>query len=228
MVSGLVGQKIGMTRVFTPEGQSIAVSVIEVLPNRVTQVKNTDNDGYNAIQITTGLKKPSRVSKPLLGHYAKAGVEPGVGLWEFEMGGQPHEFIVGSELTVKLFETIFQVDVISVSKGKGFAGVIKRWNFRTQDATHGNSRSHRVGGSIGQRQSPGKVFKGKKMAGQMGNKQVTVQNLDLVRVDAEKNLLLISGGVPGAPGTYVVIYPAKIQKNKAAAKKTDKKSGDKK
>jgi large subunit ribosomal protein L3 len=211
MVPGLVGQKVGMTRVFTEKGDSIAVSVIEVIPNRITQVKSIETDGYTAIQVTTGTKKASRLSKPMIGHYAKANVEPGVGLWEFRVKSTD-DFKVGNELTVKLFETISLVDVVGVSKGKGFAGVIKRHNFSTQDASHGNSLSHRVGGSIGQRQSPGKVFKGKKMAGQMGNKQVTVPNLDLVKVDAEKGLLLISGGVPGAPGTYIVIYPAKGEK----------------
>lgn len=211
MVPGLVGQKVGMTRVFTDKGESIAVSVIEVIPNRVTQVKNIETDGYKAIQVTTGSKKASRLSKPMIGHYAKANVEPGVGLWEFRIDSAD-DFKVGSERTVKLFESISQVDVVGVSKGKGFAGVIKRHNFSTQDASHGNSLSHRVGGSIGQRQSPGKVFKGKKMAGQMGNKQVTVPNLDVVKIDAEKGLILISGGVPGAPGSYVVIYPAKGEK----------------
>jgi large subunit ribosomal protein L3 len=211
MVPGLVGQKVGMTRVFTEKGASIAVSVIEVIPNRITQVKSVETDGYKAIQVTTGAKKISRLSKPIIGHYAKANVQPGVGLWEFRVNSLD-EFKVGSELTVNLFESIMLVDVVAVSKGKGFAGVIKRHNFSTQDASHGNSLSHRVGGSIGQRQSPGKVFKGKKMAGQMGNKQVTVPNLNLVKVDVEKGLLLISGGVPGAPGTYVVIYPAKGEK----------------
>jgi large subunit ribosomal protein L3 len=211
MVPGLVGQKVGMTRVFTEKGASIAVSVIEVIPNRITQVKSVETDGYKAIQVTTGAKKISRLSKPIIGHYAKANVQPGVGLWEFRVNSLD-EFKVGSELTVNLFESIMLVDVVAVSKGKGFSGVIKRHNFSTQDASHGNSLSHRVGGSIGQRQSPGKVFKGKKMAGQMGNKQVTVPNLNLVKVDVEKGLLLISGGVPGAPGTYVVIYPAKGEK----------------
>ncbi|MDX2164419.1 MAG: 50S ribosomal protein L3 [Gammaproteobacteria bacterium] len=211
MVPGLVGQKVGMTRIFTDKGDSIAVSVIEVIPNRVVQVKSSETDGYVAIQVTTGTKKSSRLSKPMIGHYAKANVEPGIGLWEFDVK-TPDDFKVGSELTVKLFESISLVDVVGVSKGKGFAGVIKRHNFRTQDASHGNSLSHRVGGSIGQRQSPGKVFKGKKMAGQMGNKNVTVPNLSVVRIDAEKGLILISGGVPGAPGSYVVIYPAKGEK----------------
>lgn len=211
MVPGLVGQKIGMTRIFTDKGDSIAVSVIEVIPNRVVQVKNTETDGYVAIQVTTGTKKASRLSKPMIGHYAKANVEPGIGLWEFRVNSAD-EFKVGSELTVNLFESISEVDVEGVSKGKGFAGVVKRHNFRTQDASHGNSLSHRVGGSIGQRQSPGKVFKGKRMAGQMGNKNVTVPNLRLIKVDAEKGLMLISGGVPGAPGSYVVIYPAKGEK----------------
>lgn len=206
---GLVGKKIGMTRVFTEQGESIAVSVIQVLPNRITQVKNIATDGYHGLQVTMGNKKVSRLNKPLVGHFAKANVEPGEGLWEFRLDNASEDLKVGSELTVQLFEKISHVDVISMSKGKGFAGVIRRWNFSSQDATHGNSLSHNVPGSIGQRQSPGKVFKGKKMAGHLGNRRTTVQNLKLVKVDADKNLLLISGGVPGAANACVIIYPAK-------------------
>jgi len=185
---GLVGRKVGMTRVFTEEGVSIPVTVVEVEANRVTQVKSLETDGYAAIQITAGDKKASRVSKPEAGHFAKAGVEAGRGLWEFRLENG-EEFEVGAELTVELFNEIKKVDVTGSSKGKGFQGAVKRWNFRTQDATHGNSLSHRAPGSIGQCQTPGRVFKGKKMAGQMGNERVTTQNLEIVRVDAERNLL---------------------------------------
>jgi len=207
MIPGLVGRKIGMTRIFTEQGESVPVSVIQVIPNRITQVKNQETDGYTAVQVTTGHKKASRLSKPLIGHYAKANVEPGDGLWEFRVD-KVDDFKVGSELTVQLFEKITYVDVVGVSKGKGFAGVIKRHHFAAQDATHGNSLSHRAPGSIGQRQSPGKVFKGKRMGGQLGNKRVTAQNLKLVKIDSEKNLLLVSGGIPGSMNTYVMIFPA--------------------
>lgn len=209
MAIGLVGRKVGMTRVFQEDGASVPVTVIEVTANRVTQVKTEETDGYRALQVTTGEKKASRVNKPLAGHYAKAGVEAGRGLWEFRLeDGEGDDFAVGSEITVELFTDTKQVDVTGTSKGKGFAGTVKRWNFATQDATHGNSLSHRAPGSIGQNQSPGRVFKGKKMAGQMGNKQVTVQTLDVVRVDAERGLLLVRGAVPGATGGDVVIKPA--------------------
>jgi len=209
MAIGLVGRKCGMTRVFTAEGVSIPVTVIEVEPNRITQVKSLESDGYSAVQVTTGSRKASRVVKPEAGHYAKAGAEAGRGLWEFrveesELGG----FKVGDAIQVGIFEAGKKVDVTGTSKGKGFAGVIKRWNFAAQDATHGNSLSHRAPGSIGQNQSPGRVFKGKKMAGHMGNRQVTTQSLEVVRVDAERNLLLVKGAIPGAPGTDVVVSPA--------------------
>ncbi len=218
MTLGLVGQKIGMTRVYTENGVVTPVSVVHVEPNRVTQIKTLENEGYSAIQITVGKKKTSRLNKPQLGHFSKAKVEPGLGLWEFRLEDINADFSVGSEITVKLFENVSYVDVVGTSKGKGFAGVIKRHNFSSQDATHGNSLSHNVPGSIGQRQSPGKVFKGKKMAGQMGNKRVTTQNLKIIKVDAEKNLLLISGGIPGSADGYVVIYPAskKAFKNQGA------------
>lgn len=204
---GLIGRKVGMTRVFTEEGVSIPVTVVEVEANRVTQVKSLESDGYAAIQVTAGAKKASRVSKPEAGHFAKAGVEAGRGLWEFRLENG-EEFEVGAELTVELFNEIKKVDVTGSSKGKGFQGAVKRWNFRTQDMTHGNSLSHRAPGSIGQCQTPGRVFKGKKMAGHMGAERVTTQNLEIVRVDAERNLLLIKGAVPGATGGNVIVKPA--------------------
>ncbi|MBF9001754.1 MULTISPECIES: 50S ribosomal protein L3 [Vibrio] len=204
---GLVGRKVGMTRVFTEEGVSIPVTVVEVEANRVTQVKSLDSDGYSAIQITAGAKKANRVTKPEAGHFAKANVEAGRGLWEFRLENG-EEFEVGSELTVELFNEVKKVDVTGTSKGKGFQGAVKRWNFRTQDMTHGNSLSHRAPGSIGQCQTPGRVFKGKKMAGQMGAERVTTQNLEIVRVDAERNLLLIKGAVPGSTGGNVIVKPA--------------------
>ena len=206
MTIGLVGRKVGMTRIFTEDGVSIPVTVIEVEANRVTQVKSVETDGYNAIQVTTGAKKASRVTKPEAGHFAKAGVEAGRGLWEFRLNNG-ETFTVGSELKVDLLADVKLVDVTGTSKGKGFAGTVKRWNFRTQDMTHGNSLSHRVPGSIGQNQTPGRVFKGKKMAGHMGAERVTTQNLELVRVDAERNLLLIKGAVPGATNGNVIVKP---------------------
>ncbi|AIX49538.1 MULTISPECIES: 50S ribosomal protein L3 [Pantoea] len=205
-MSGLVGKKVGMTRIFTEDGVSIPVTVIEIEANRVTQVKDLENDGYQAIQVTTGAKKANRVTKPEAGHYAKAGVEAGRGLWEFRTEGE--EYSVGQSISVEIFADVKKVDVTGTSKGKGFAGTVKRWNFRTQDATHGNSLSHRVPGSIGQNQTPGKVFKGKKMAGQLGNERVTVQSLEVVRVDAERNLLLVKGAVPGATGSDLIVKPA--------------------
>ena len=207
MTIGLVCRKVGMTRIFTEDGVSIPVTVIEVEANRVTQVKSVETDGYNAIQVTTGAKKASRVTKPEAGHFAKAGVEAGRGLWEFRLNNG-ETFTVGSELKVDLLADVKLVDVTGTSKGKGFAGTVKRHNFRTQDMTHGNSLSHRVPGSIGQNQTPGRVFKGKKMAGHMGAERVTTQNLELVRVDAERNLLLIKGAVPGATNGNVIVKPA--------------------
>lgn len=209
MSIGLVGRKSGMTRVFTEEGSSVPVTVVEVLPNRVTQVKTDETDGYSAIQVTTGSKKSNRVSKASAGHFAKAGVEAGRGLWEFRgTADEISAFAPGAELTVTTFEEGQIVDVTGTSKGKGFQGVIKRHNFRMQDATHGNSLSHRAPGSIGQNQTPGRVWKGKKMAGHMGDERVTTQNLEVVRVDAENNLILIKGAVPGATGANVIISPA--------------------
>ena len=207
MTIGIVGRKSGMTRVFTDEGVSVPVTVVEVLPNRVTQIKDLETDGYRAIQVTTGDRKASRVSKPAAGHYAKAGTAAGDGLWEFRLDGSEETFEVGSELTVERFEQGQKVDVAGRSKGKGFQGAVKRWNFSMQDATHGNSLSHRAPGSIGQCQTPGRVFKGKKMSGHMGAERVTTQGLEVVRVDVERNLLLIKGAVPGAPGGEVVIRP---------------------
>ena len=209
MAIGIVGRKCGMTRVFTEDGVSIPVTVIEATPNRITQLKTDEVDGYRAVQVTVGSRRPSRVSKATAGHLAKAGVEAGRGFWEFRLAeGDAEGLEVGGELRVDTFEAGQIVDVAGTSKGKGFQGGVKRHNFRTQDATHGNSLSHRAPGSIGQNQTPGRVFKGKKMAGQMGNVRCTTQNLEVVRVDAEKNLLLIRGAVPGAPGSDVVVHPA--------------------
>ena len=207
MTIGLVGKKCGMTRIFTEDGASVPVTVIEVDPNRIAQVKTLDADGYAAIQVTTGAKKGSRVNKPEAGHFAKAGVEAGRGLWEFRTDADA-EYKQGDVIGVDLFEQGQKVDVTGRSKGKGFQGAVKRWNFRTQDATHGNSLSHRAPGSIGQCQTPGRVFKGKKMAGHMGDVKTTVQSLEIVRVDAERNLLLIKGAVPGATGADVIVKPA--------------------
>lgn len=207
MSLGLVGRKSGMTRVFTADGASIPVTVVEVEPNRVTQVKTSVADGYSAVQVTAGVRRASRVSKPQAGLFAKANVGAGRGLWEFrcEESQLP---AVGDQLTVTMFDAGQSVDVTGVSRGKGFQGTIKRWNFAAQDATHGNSLSHRAPGSIGQNQSPGRVWKGKKMAGHMGAEQVTVQSLEVVRVDAERNLILIKGAIPGAPGGDVIIKRA--------------------
>ncbi len=209
MAIGIVGRKRGMTRVFTEEGISIPVTVIEATPNRITQIKSDDTDGYSAVQVTTGSRRPSRVTKPAAGHFAKAGVDAGRGLWEFRLGGAGAEGLeVGGELKVDAFEAGQRVDVRGTSKGKGFAGAVKRHNFRTQDATHGNSLAHRAPGSIGMAQTPGRVLKGKKMAGHMGNARNTVQNLEVVRVDADRNLLLIKGAIPGATGSDVVVRPS--------------------
>jgi large subunit ribosomal protein L3 len=230
MAIGLVGRKRGMSRVFDENGVSVPVTVVEVEPNRVVQMKDSDSDGYRAIQVTTGARRASRVTKAAAGHFKKAGVEAGRGLWEFRVegdwptvpvaapqpteegeqaaGAEQVELAVGGQLTVSLFAEGQIVDVVGRSIGKGYGGVIKRHNFRSQRMTHGNSKAHRAPGSIGQNQSPGHVFKGKKMAGQLGNARTTVQNLRVVRVDAERNLILIEGGVPGAKGGDVVISPA--------------------
>ena len=209
MAIGLIGRKAGMTRVFTEDGVSIPVTLIEVEPNRITQVKTEETDGYRALQITVGSRRPSRVTRPMAGHFAKAGVAPGRGLWEFRLGeGEGDDFGVGAELTVDRFQAGQKVDVTGTTIGKGFAGTIKRHHFRSQRASHGNSLSHRAPGSIGQNQSPGRVFKGKKMAGHLGAARRTVQNLEVVRVDAERNLLAIKGAVPGPKGSDVMIRPA--------------------
>ena len=209
MTMGIVGRKCGMTRVFTEDGDSIPVTVIEAQPNRITQVKTVKSDGYRALQVTAGSKKPSRVSRPRAGHFAAAKVEAGDLLTEIRIAETDGaEYQVGSTLEVGLFEEGQMVDVIGTSIGKGFAGTVKRHNFSMQDATHGNSLAHRAPGSIGQNQTPGRVFKGKKMSGHMGNVRRTVQNLQVVRVDAERNLLLIRGAVPGHKGGKVIVRPA--------------------
>jgi len=209
MSIGVIGRKVGMTRIFEQDGKSIPVTVIEVEANRVTQIKTKDTDGYTAIQVTTGSKKASRLTKPEAGHFAKAGVDAGRGLWEFRIDDADiANYSVGSEVKVELFNDVKKVDVTGTSKGKGFAGSVKRWNFRTQDMTHGNSRSHRVPGSTGQNQTPGRVFKGKRMCGHLGNVKVTVQALEVVRVDAERNALLVKGAVPGAINGTVVVKPS--------------------
>ena len=209
MSIGLVGRKAGMTRIFTEDGVSIPVTVLEVDPNRITQLKTLETDGYRAVQVTTGSRRPSRVSKPAAGHFAKAGVEAGRGLWEFRLAdGEGEDLQPGSTIGVDIFETGQKVDVIGTSSGKGFAGVVKRHNFRTQDATHGNSLSHRAPGGIGMGQFPGHVLKGKKMAGHMGNARTTNQNLEIVRVDAERNLILVKGSVPGAKGGDLIVKPS--------------------
>lgn len=239
---GLIGRKRGMTRVFSDEGAAVPVTVVEVSPNRVTRLKDLDSDGYRAVQVTTGARKAAHVTKPLAGHFKKAGVEAGRGLWEFRVDGdwpkvkrlaaaepaaeteaegeegeaeteaEPQyeevDIQVGDELTAALFEAGQPVDVVGRSIGKGYAGVIKRHNFRSQRMSHGNSKAHRAPGSIGQNQTPGHVFKGKKMSGHLGDARTTVQNLEIVRVDAERNLLLIKGGVPGAKGADLIIRPA--------------------
>jgi len=209
MAIGLIGRKCGMTRIFTEDGQSLPVTVIEVTPNRVTQVKDSDRDGYRALQVTTGARRAKLLSRAQAGHFAKAGVEGGRGLWEFRLeAGESEEFQVGSELKVDRFSVGEKLDARGCTIGKGFAGVVKRYNFRTQDATHGNSLAHRAPGSIGQNQTPGRVFKGKKMSGHMGNVLRTAQNLEVVRIDEARNLILVKGAVPGPRGGNVVLSPA--------------------
>ena len=216
---GLVGRKVGMTRVFTEDGASIPVTVIEVQPNRVTRVKRSETDGYDAIQVTTGARRANRINRPEAGHFARAGVEAGRGLWEFraDPSALSGEIEVGGELTVGRFASGARVDATGTTIGKGFAGVIKRHHFRSQDATHGNSLAHRAPGSIGQNQTPGRVFKGKKMAGQLGAVRRTVQNLEVVRVDEERGLLLVRGAVPGPKGGDVLVRPAVKAKPKPKA-----------
>lgn len=204
-MNGLIGQKLGMSRFFSADGVSLPVTVIKIVPNYVTQIKNREKDGYCAIQVTIGRKNLKNLNKPTLGHFKKSGVNSGKGLWEFRVNKLDPIISIGDCIGIKIFKSIKKVDVTGISKGKGFSGTIKRWNFRMQDASHGNSLSHRAPGSIGQNQTPGKVFKGKKMAGQLGNCRITVQNLDVVNVDAANNLLLIKGAIPGAIGKYVII-----------------------
>jgi len=212
MSLGLVGRKCGMTRLFTEDGISIPVSVVQILSNRVTRVFKQESDGYSAVQVTTGEVKNARVNKAKAGQFTKAGVDAGRGLWEFRLD-EDSDLEVGVDLPLDLFEAGQKVDVRGNSKGKGFAGVIKRYNFQMQDATHGNSISHRAPGSIGQCQTPGRVIKGKKMAGHMGAERVTTQNLEIVRVDADKSVVLIKGAIPGAKTGDIVITPA-VKTNK--------------
>jgi len=215
MTIGVIGRKAGMTRVFTEEGVSVPVTVIEVQPNRISQVKDQETDGYRAVQVAAGTRRATRVTKPMAGHFAKAGVAAGSKMGEFRLAeGEGDELAPGGEITVSIFTPGQMVDVRGVTKGRGFSGVVRRHHFRTQDATHGNSRSHRVHGSIGQNQTPGRVFKGKKMAGHLGSVQRCQQNLEVVRVDAERNLLLVRGGVPGPTGGHLVVRPSVKQKNK--------------
>ena len=209
MTIGVVGRKVGMTRVFTEDGASVPVTVIEVEPNRITQLKSLESDGYKSVQVTTGSRKASRVTKPLAGHYAKAGTEAGRGLWEFRLAeDEGNDFELKGEIKVDIFEEGQKIDVQGTSQGKGFQGGIKRWNFTMQDATHGNSLAHRSNGSIGQNQTPGRVFKGKKMSGHMGARTRTGVNLEVVRVDVERNLLLVKGAVPGSKGGNLIVKPA--------------------
>ncbi len=205
---GIVGRKAGMSRVFTEDGQSVPVTLIEATPNRITQVKTTETDGYSAVQVAVGSKRAVLVNKPESGHLAKAKVEAGRGLWEFRVADEKvGDFSVGGEIKADIFEVGQIVDVTGVTKGKGFQGTIKRWNFKMGDATHGNSLSHRSPGSIGQRQTPGRVFPGKKMSGHMGAVRQTTQNLEVIRVDAERGLIAVKGAVPGAPGGDVIVRP---------------------
>lgn len=215
MALGVIGKKIGMSRVYNADGSAVPVTVLEVGPNRITQVKTDENDGYRAVQVTIGERRPSRVTKPLAGHFAKANVAPGRGLWEFRLDkGEGEALAAGAEIKADIFAAGQLVDVQGTTIGKGFAGVMKRHHFSGGRATHGNSLSHRAPGSIGQRQTPGRVFPGKPMAGHLGNKVRTQQNLEVVRVDTDKNLLLVKGAVPGPKGADVVIRPAVKAKKK--------------
>ena len=209
MTIGLIGKKQGMTRVFTPEGDAIAVTVVSVQPNTITQIKSDEIDGYSSIQVTTGNKKEKHLTKPQLGHFKKNSINPGEGLWEFRVtSDEIAELEVGGDLFLEQFEEGQSVDVSGTSKGKGFQGTVKRWNFQMQDATHGNSISHRAPGSIGQCQTPGKVWKGKKMSGHMGAERKTVQNLKITSIDEENSLLLIKGPIPGSRGSDIILKPA--------------------
>lgn len=210
---GLIGRKIGMTSIYNEDGRLIPVTVVEAIPNRITQIKTVETDGYTSLQLTGGMKKAKNVSKPLKGHFAKANSEPGDLIREFTVDSVT-DCTLGQQLTVAdIFEEGQYLDVTGTSKGKGFSGGIKRWNFASQDHSHGNSKSHRAPGSIGQNQTPGRVFKGKKMAGQLGNKTSTVQSCQLIKIDAEKHLMLIVGSIPGAPGSKIIVKPA-VKKQK--------------
>lgn len=209
MSLGLIGRKVGMTRIFTEEGASIPVTVLEVVPNRVTQIKTVESDGYTGLQVAYGERRASRINKALTGHYAKAGVSAGAGIKEFNVSADVlNNYQVGGNVTVEIFSAGQMVDVTGTSIGKGFAGAIKRHNFSSNRASHGNSRSHNVPGSIGMAQDPGRVFPGKRMPGHLGDVKVTTQNLEVVRVDAERNLLLIKGAIPGSKGGDVIVRPA--------------------
>jgi len=209
MAIGIVARKCGMTRLFTAEGIAVPVTVVQVAPNRITQIKVMEKEGYRAIQVTWGTRPPSRVNKPLKGHLAKAGTEGGRGFWEFPLTEEEiRDLRLGQEIKLDIFKVGQPVDVTGITKGKGFAGTIKRHHFSSQDATHGNSLSHRAAGSVGQNQTPGRVYKGKKMAGQLGNVRRTVQNLEIAAIDTTRSLLMIKGAVPGAPGGDVVVRPA--------------------
>tara|TARA_B110000881_G_scaffold45454_1_gene37768 strand:+ start:304 stop:939 length:636 start_codon:yes stop_codon:yes gene_type:complete len=209
MTIGLIGKKQGMTRVFTPEGDAISVTVISVQPNTITQIKSDEIDGYSSVQVTTGNKKEKHLTKPQLGHFKKNSINPGEGLWEFRVtSDEIADLEVGNDLFLEQFEEGQSVDVSGTSKGKGFQGTVKRWNFQMQDATHGNSISHRAPGSIGQCQTPGKVWKGKKMSGHMGDERKTVQNLKITSIDQENNLLLVKGPIPGSRGSNIILKPA--------------------
>ncbi len=209
MSIGLIGKKQGMTRFFTEKGEGIAVTVVSIEPNTITQIKTNDNEGYSSIQVTTGKKNDKHLNKPLLGHYKKSSITPGEGLWEFRTSEEEvQELRVGNSITLNQLENKDYVDVSGISKGKGFAGTVKRWNFSMQDATHGNSLSHRAPGSIGQCQTPGRVWKGKKMSGHRGQQRKTTQNLTVVSMDIEKNILLIKGSIPGSTGSTVVVRPS--------------------
>ncbi|WP_250526337.1 50S ribosomal protein L3 [Caballeronia sp. GAWG2-1] len=209
MSLGLVGRKVGMTRIFTPEGDSIPVTVLDVSDNRVTQIKTVETDGYTAVQVAFGARRASRVTKPLAGHLAKAGVQAGEILKEFQIeSAKAAELASGAVIGTDIFEVGQKVDVQGTSIGKGYAGTIKRYNFASGRASHGNSRSHNVPGSIGMAQDPGRVFPGKRMTGHLGDETVTVQNLEIARIDADRNLLLVRGAVPGAKGGKVFVTPA--------------------
>ncbi|MBX4180740.1 50S ribosomal protein L3 [Sodalis sp. CWE] len=207
---GCIGRKIGMTSILTKEGVFIPVTIIKIEKNYITQIKSIEQDGYDAIQITFGNKKANRLTKPESGHFKKAGVNTGYGLWEFRIkeNKEKNKFFIGQSITTEFFTNIKKVDVTGLSKGKGFAGTVKRWNFQTQSSSHGNSLSHRAPGSIGQNQTPGKVFKGKKMAGQLGNDQITIQNLEVIRIDIKRNLLIVKGSIPGANKGNLIIKSA--------------------